>query len=208
MKYFPDKIFPGAGEYAGEYFELLAKAYRTVDRAALASAGELLASVSRKGDFIYACGNGGSAAVSNHLVCDCMKGVRTRSSLKPRVHSLSATVEVVTAIVNDIGIEEMFAFQISSLGRPGDVLIAISSSGASPNIIAGLREAKSLGMKTIAMTGFDGGAAASLADISLHVNAHNYGVVEDVHQSLMHILAQYLRHSHLDNPEELGAVKF
>jgi phosphoheptose isomerase len=124
------------------------------------------------------------------------------------VHSLSTTVELITAIVNDIGSEQMFTYQLESLGSTGDTLIAISSSGASPNIISALQWAKENGMKTIAMTGFSGGEAAEIADTSLHVPIDNYGVVEDVHQSLMHILAQFLRVSHFVDVNKLGMTKF
>lgn len=208
MPYFPDRILPDAGAYADEYFNLLADAGRTVSPEALSAAANLLIGASQAGRTLFSCGNGGSAAIANHLVCDCLKGVRTGTLLKPKVVSLSSTVELITAIVNDIGYDEMFAFQIDSLGGEGDVLIAISSSGESPNILAALERAKSRGMRTIAMTGFSGGEASRLADISLHVNADNYGVVEDVHQSLMHILAQYMRHSNLIDPNQLGVVKF
>lgn len=208
MVYFPDRIYPDAGSYADAYFELLHQAVATVDRAALAKAGTLLAACADQGRFIFSCGNGGSAAIANHLVCDCLKGIRAGTNLVPKVHSLSTTVETITAIGNDIGYDQIFSFQLQSLGTPGDVLIAISSSGGSPNIIAAIEEAKSRGMATIAMTGFSGGGAATLADINLHVDAQNYGVIEDAHQSLMHILAQYLRHAHLVDQTSLGTIKF
>lgn len=208
MTYFPDRVYGDGGSYATRYFELLAEAYKTVDPEAVAAAGRILVDASKAGRMIFSCGNGGSAAISNHLVCDCMKGVRANTSLRPKVNSLSATIELVTAIVNDIGVEQMFSFQLESLATSGDVLIAISSSGASPNIITALKTAREMGLKTIAMTGFAGGAASELADVSLYVNAQNYGVVEDTHQSLMHILAQYMRQSNMDQPELLGSVKF
>ena len=206
--YFPHRVHADAGEYAAGYLGQLASAASTLDFSQVARAGEILTAVARRGGMIFSCGNGGSAAIANHLVCDCLKGVRTGTSLRPRVQSLSATVELVTAIVNDIGSEEMFSYQVTSLARPGDVLIAISSSGASPNIVAAIKEAKACGMQTIAMTGFGGGQAAKLADVSLHVDAHNYGIVEDTHQSLMHILAQFMRHSNLDEPDQLSRLKF
>lgn len=90
----------------------------------------------------------------------------------------------------------------------GDLLIAISSSGSSPNILEALRRARELGMKSIAMTGFSGGEAAQLADVNLWVKADNYGIVEDVHQSLMHILAQYARQQHMKERSSIGTVKF
>lgn len=208
MSLFPDHRYESAGDLAVDYFALSAKGAQTVSLDALSKAGVLLAERSGQGRMIFSCGNGGSAAIANHLVCDCMKGVRAGSSLKPKVHSLSATIELLTAIVNDIGVEDMFSYQLESLGAPGDVLIAISSSGSSPNIVKALTWAKANGMTTIAMTGFTGGESARIADISLHVSIDNYGVVEDIHQSLMHILAQYLRVSHFEDCTKLGSVKF
>jgi D-sedoheptulose 7-phosphate isomerase len=208
MSYFPNHGYADAGRYASDYFEVYARGAASVSRENLAAAGIVLAERAGAGNMIFSCGNGGSAAIANHLVCDCLKGVRSNTELKPRVQSLSATIELVTAIVNDIGVEEMFSFQLESLASNGDVLIAISSSGASPNIIRALKWAKANGMATIAMTGFTGGEAAKLADISLHVAIDNYGVVEDLHQSFMHILAQYLRQAHLNDPSLLGSIKF
>jgi phosphoheptose isomerase len=208
VQYFPNERFENVAGYANAYFQRLAAAAASVDAAKIDAAARLIEERSMKGSMVYSCGNGGSAAIANHLVCDCMKGVRTGSTLRPRVHSLSATIETITAIGNDIGYEEIFAFQLESLGKQDDVLIAISSSGDSPNIVNALVKAREMGITTVAMTGFSGGRASSLADISLHVDAANYGIVEDIHQSLMHILAQYLRHNHLKEQSTLGQVKF
>lgn len=208
MAFFPDRLIPSAGEYAGEYFTRLASAAATVDPSAISAAGVLIAETTKAGGRLFSCGNGGSAAIANHLVCDCLKGIRTDTQLRPKVHSLSTTVELITAIVNDIGSEQMFSFQLESMGEAGDLLIAISSSGSSPNIVRALKLARSMNIKTIAMTGFAGAPSRELADVSLHVDCENYGVIEDVHQSLMHILAQYTRHSHLDDESQLGTLKF
>lgn len=208
MAYFPDRLFPDAGSYAGEYYARMGAAAATVDPAAISAAADLIVRTTRAGGRIYACGNGGSAAIANHLVCDCMKGIRGNTGLRPKVHSLSSNVEILTAIVNDIGSDHMFAFQLESLGEPGDLLISISSSGASPNIVRTLELARAKGIATIAMSGFAGIPSRQLADVSLHVDCENYGIVEDLHQSLMHILAQYVRHAHLDDSATLGATKF
>lgn len=208
MAFFPDRLLPDAGAFAVEYFARMAAAAATIDQAAVAAAGELVAKTTREGGRIFSCGNGGSAAIANHLVCDCLKGIRTDTSLRPKVHSLSTTVELITAIVNDIGSEQMFSYQLESWGEAGDLLIAISSSGASPNIVRTLELARTKGINTIAMTGFAGNPSRTLADVSLHVDCENYGIIEDLHQSLMHILAQYTRHSHLDEPSALGTLKF
>jgi phosphoheptose isomerase len=208
MTYFPDRQFDGAGAFASAYFEQYRLAAASVDRDALKRAGELIGHVVGEGRTIYSCGNGGSAAIANHLACDCLKGIRAGTAIRPRVCSLAATVELITAIANDMSYQNVFSYQLESLGQPGDLLIAISSSGASPNIVEALTWAKANGMRTIAMTGFGGGESARIADVSLHVNAENYGVVEDVHQSLMHLLAQYVRHRNMTDPATLGAVKF
>lgn len=208
MFLFPDRPFETADGYADAYFDQLVSACASVDRVAIRRAGQILTEAVAADASIFSCGNGGSAAISNHLLCDCLKGVQAGTALRPRVHSLSNGVELITAIVNDIGSEEIFALPLRSLGRADDVLIAISSSGASRNIVRAVQTAIDVGMKTIVMTGFDGGDAAKLADISLHVDAANYGIIEDVHQSLMHILAQNLRQSHLADHGQFGAVRF
>ena len=138
---------------------------------------------------VYSCGNGGSAAIANHLVCDHCKLVRTDTALIPRIYSLSTTVEVITAIGNDLSYDEIFVYQLRALAKPGDALITISSSGDSENIVRAALWAKENGLPVISMTGFSGGRSADIADVNLHVAADNYGVIEDVHQSLMHLLA-------------------
>jgi D-sedoheptulose 7-phosphate isomerase len=141
---------------------------------------------------LWIAGNGGSAAIVDHLLCDWVKGTFTPYQPPIRVHSLVSNTALLTACANDFGYDSSFARQIEMQAQPGDVLICISSSGNSANILAALRKASSMGLKTIALTGFGGGESVRLADISLHVAAHNYGVVEDCHQILMHNIAQYI----------------
>lgn len=195
---FPDKKFADAASYAGAYFAQVTAAAESIDRGGIEQAAGLLTQVYGAGGTVYACGNGGSAAISNHLVCDHCKLVQTDTDLVPRVISLSTTVEIITAIANDISYEDVFVYQLRSLARAGDALITISASGDSENVVRAARWAKDSGLPVIAMTGFSGGRSAQIADVNLHVAADNYGVIEDVHQSLMHILAQHLRQSHMD----------
>ena len=110
----------------------------TVDPVSLDRACELLVDAYSQGRFVFSCGNGGSAAVANHLQCDHLKGVRTGTDLHPRVISLSSNIELLTAIANDLGYHDSFAYQLRAQSRPGDVLIVISSSGSSPNILHAL----------------------------------------------------------------------
>ena len=126
-----------------------------------------------------------------------MKTVRTKTDLSPRVISLSTNVELLTAIANDIAYEEVFTYQLQSQSEPGDVLIAVSSSGRSPNIVRALTWARDRGLRTIALTGFDGGDARAVAEVTIHVSGSNYGIVEDSHQAIMHALAQYIRQSRM-----------
>jgi len=195
---FPDKKFGDAGSYADAYFTKVKEAAASVDREKLQRAADILAGVYRAGGMVYSCGNGGSAAIANHLVCDHCKLVRTDTQFSSRIYSLSATVEIITAIGNDLSYDEIFVYQLRCLTKPGDALITISSSGDSENIVRAAAWARENGIPVIAMTGFSGGRSAALADVNLHVSADNYGVVEDVHQSLMHLLAQYIRQSQMD----------
>jgi D-sedoheptulose 7-phosphate isomerase len=197
---FPDQTYPNAGAYITGYSEAITNAWATVDPAAFDRAAGLLAAAIRGRRMIYACGNGGSAAISGHLLCDFLKGIQTDTPLLPRVVSLASHLELITAIANDIAYEEVFVYQLRTMAAPGDVLITISSSGNSENIVRAIDWARANGVGSIAMTGFAGGRSAERADVNLHVAAENYGVVEDVHQSMMHCLAQYLR-QHAMAPE-------
>jgi len=195
---FPNESYAVIGAFADDYFEHLAGAAASVDRAALTEATAVLKRTYVAGGTVFACGNGGSGAISNHLHCDHLKGVQTDTTLKPKVVSLSATIETITAIANDISYDEVFVYQLRTLAEPGDALITISSSGNSENVVRACQWAKDNGVATTVMTGFDGGRSRAIADISLHVDADNYGVIEDVHQSLMHILAQFIRQAEMD----------
>lgn len=192
---FPQFAYADIAQYIDAYSDQISQAYASVDRNQLRAAQSLLVSALEQDMHLFSCGNGGSAAIANHLVCDHTKGVSTDTPFRPRVFSLSTNVETLTAIANDIDYSEIFSQQLHFLARPGDVLVAISSSGDSENIVKALQWARSNRIGSIAMTGFSGGRARQLADVSLHVEADNYGVIEDVHQSLMHILAQFIRQS-------------
>ena len=195
---FPDGRFANAGDYAHAYFAKLQEAAASVDPMKLQEAAAILTKAHGKGGMIYSCGNGGSAAIANHLVCDHCKLVQTDTGLTPRIYSLSSTVELITAIGNDLSYDEVFVYQLRALAKPGDALVTISSSGDSENVVRACGWAREYGLPVIAMTGFSGGRSAQMADVNLHVEADNYGVIEDVHQSLMHILAQYIRQARMD----------
>lgn len=194
---FPAVPYVRAAAYFDAYARETARAASTIEPAALDRAAEILLDAYTRGAAVFACGNGGSAAIANHLQCDHVKGVRTATDLTPRVVSLCANVELLTAIANDTTYDEVFAYQLQSQSGPGDVLIAVSSSGRSANIVRALGWARDHGLRTIALTGFDGGDARSTAEVTIHVDCANYGVVEDSHQAIMHALAQYIRQSRM-----------
>ena len=194
---FPAAPYTSAAAFFGAYADEAARAARSVEPAALDRAAAILLDAYTRGAGVFACGNGGSAAIANHLQCDHVKGVRTATDLTPRVMSLSANIELITAIANDMTYEDVFTYQLQSQSGPGDVLIAVSSSGRSPNIVRALTWARDHDLRTIALTGFDGGGAKAVAEVTIHVDGTNYGIVEDLHQAIMHGLAQYIRQSRM-----------
>ena len=204
---FPDQKFDSIAAYADSYFGHAHTAQASVDRDKLDAAFHMLDAAYERAAVLYVCGNGGSASISNHLVCDHSKSGQTDTDLRPKVVSLSTNMEMVTAIANDLSYDDVFVYQLSTLAKAGDVLITISSSGDSENVVRAATWARDNGVEVIAFTGFDGGRTSRLATVHLHVEGDNYGVVEDAHQSLMHILAQYLRQSRMSE-SVIAAHKF
>lgn len=198
---FPEVPINNCRDYWIAYVGSLIAAAQEIDETAVEAGACILDDAIAKGATIFSCGNGGSASIADHLVCDHLKGIRTGTDVAPHVISLASTVSLLTAIGNDIGYEEIFRFQLQSLAKPNDVLIAISSSGNSENIVRAVEWANDNGLKTICFTGFSGGRAATLASVSIHVPMANYGIVEDLHQAIMHGLAQYVRQRHMSGAQ-------
>jgi phosphoheptose isomerase len=205
---FPSEKIQSVEEYLDRYARIVDRGFASIDRKVLDQVCRVLQSAYRNRRAIWVCGNGGSASISDHFSCDHLKGVRTNTALRPRVLSLSSNNALLTAIGNDLSFDRIFEYQLESLAQAGDVLVAVSSSGNSPNILRAIAIAKSLGLETVGFVGFDGGEMAKVADHVLHVRVANYGIVEDIHQSLMHILAQFIRISDLDSNLSPGAAKF
>jgi phosphoheptose isomerase len=167
-------------------------ALKSIDNENLDRAYSCLKNAYIKRQEVFVCGNGGSLTMSDHFHCDHAKGSYYDAKLKPKIQPLTSG-SIITAIANDIGYDHIFSFQLEMKANKDDVLVAISASGNSPNIVYALKTAKKIGMQTIAFVGFDGGKAKELSDISLHIKENNYGIIEDAHQSLMHIIAQHIR---------------
>ena len=142
---------------------------------------------------IYILGNGGSSATASHMVNDLGAGLRRREVVNLNVVSLGDNSPVVTAIANDIGYNNIFFMQMKGLITKDDVIIAISCSGDTPNIIKAVDYAKEMGCTVVGMTGFDGGKLKEKSDINFHVNVpqDEYGLVEDLHMILDHIIYSF-----------------
>ncbi len=174
------------------YVNRLNQAILNLDVKKLKLASDLIKSAIKKGNTIYVCGNGGSAAIANHYVCDFLKYFRQRSKFNPKIISLSNSIETMSAIANDMDYKYVFKYQLQSLYKKGDILLVISSSGNSKNIKEVVNFTNKKNIKTVGFSGFNGGYLNKNATISLHVNAKNYGLSEDSHHVLMHVLLQFL----------------
>jgi len=145
---------------------------------------------------IFIIGNGGSAATASHMMNDLSKGTLGHKGDAPwgrfRAIALTDNVSLMTAWANDTDYDHIFSEPLKNLARPGDLLIALSASGNSPNILAAVKVAKQLGLQVIGLAGFGGGQLAKLADIAFVVPSDQYGPVEDVHMILDHMLTAYL----------------
>ncbi len=174
---------------------------------AISRAADVLVDARAREALVCVAGNGGSATTASHMVTDLMFG---RGLPEPglRVVGLADNQAVLTATGNDVSFDEVFARQVRRLARPGDVVILVSASGGSPNIIRAAEEARSLGVTVIGLTGFDGGRLAGLSDVSIHVPSEPgaYGPVEDVHLIINHMLVHLLAEGRpVDGPACEGA---
>jgi len=179
--------------FAGAYLEYLTSVLKTIDAREIGQFIETLLDARERAATIYFIGNGGSAATASHFANDIAIG--TNSYDKPfRAVSLTDSNAIITAVGNDFGYEEIFVRQLRVLGQAGDVVVAISASGNSPNLIRALDYAKSIGIKTVAITAFDGGKIKQLADECVHVPTapKEYGPAEDAHMVLDHLVGAYL----------------
>lgn len=179
--------------FAGAYLEYLNKVLKGIDTGAIGRFIQTLLDVREGGAAIYFIGNGGSAATASHFANDLAIG--TNSYDKPfRVISLTDNQAIITALGNDFGYEEIFVRQLRVLGKEGDVVVGISASGNSPNLIRTFEYAKSAGIKTVAITAFDGGKMKQMADQCIHVptSPKEYGPAEDAHMILDHLIGAYL----------------
>lgn len=195
---FPIKKYISIKKFSLDYLKLKYEDILSIDFNLMDKIIKLLEKTIKSNNTLFVCGNGGSSAISNHFVADYLKYARTNTSIKPRIISLSNNLETIMAISNDFNFNEVFSYQFESLAKRGDVLLTISSSGNSKNIIKVLKTAKKQNIKTISFSGFGGGNAHKIADLGIALKSKNYGIVEDLHHTLMHFICQFLRQKYLN----------
>jgi D-sedoheptulose 7-phosphate isomerase len=177
--------------YAQEYKSKLMNALESLDLDAVSRAIEILAEARDNKRRIFVCGNGGSAASASHFVCDMVKGASFNRDSRFRIMALTDSVPIITAYSNDAGYECVFAEQLKNFAQPGDVFMAISSSGNSPNVLSAIAYANSIGCETIALTGRDGGKLGPMAKLQIRVAEPHMGRIEDGHMVVCHMICYY-----------------
>jgi D-sedoheptulose 7-phosphate isomerase len=179
--------------YIDSYLTRLNETIERLPRDRIAALGATLLRAYRNDKQVFTLGNGGSSSTASHMAADLAKNTIGPNMRRFRIMSLNENAAIVTALANDLGYEHVFSEQLMNLVRPGDVLVAVSASGNSPNVLEAIRYAQQQNAETVALLGFDGGEAARLVDNAIIVPSHDYGVVEDIHLVINHVLVEYFR---------------
>lgn len=189
-----------------DYFTELQSALDKIEISDLLKITEVLLEAYRDDKTVFILGNGGAASTASHMACDLGKGtlknVYNQKEKRLRIISLTDNVSTMTAFANDLSFDDMFIQQLHNLIKVGDVVIGISCSGNTPNIIKALMYAKNEGAITIGLLGYhSGGKAKEFVDYDITVKSNSYGIIEDIHMVLNHILTSCLSYmkEHLDN---------
>jgi D-sedoheptulose 7-phosphate isomerase len=180
-------------KYVREHMRELDKAIEQLPLRELDQLSEALFRAYRNDRQVFTLGNGGSSSTASHMAADLDKNTIGANMHRFRITCLADNVSIMTALSNDLGYENVFVEQLMNHIRAGDVLIVVSASGNSPNVLKAMHYARSRSAEVAALLGFDGGAARELADIAVVIGSHDYGVVEDAHLIINHILVDYFR---------------
>jgi phosphoheptose isomerase len=178
---------------AAAYFEHAVATMKKLDAKAIDAYSELLFGAWRDKRRVLVFGNGGSAYTSSHHVTDYVKTASVDGARRLDAISLVDNYGLTTALGNDISYDETLVYPLQSFARPGDLAVAISCSGNSPNVVKACEWAKANGLTVVAITGFAGGKIGKLADVHVNIPSDNYGVIEDLQMSVGHIAAQALK---------------
>jgi D-sedoheptulose 7-phosphate isomerase len=179
------------------YINDLCSALHAIPTADIDAVRQSLESAFNEGRTVFIAGNGGSAATASHMACDFQKTTlakeHERIAKRIRCIALSDNMPLITAWGNDVSYNEVFGQQLRNLGNEGDTLLVITASGNSPNILNALEAARDRGIKTIGFLGFEGGKALALCDQAIVVRSSDFGIIEDAHSVLMHMVTAALR---------------
>lgn len=179
-----------------------------VDEHELSHAVGILQDAYARPVIIWVAGNGGAAAIANHMVADHTKHMSADENFETNIQSLAANQSVITAVANDIGYDAIFSWQLERYAKRGDILIVFSVSGNSLNIIRAVQYAKEHGINSIAFVGRDGGELFKIAQCPVLIPGGNYGVVEDVMSIIQHSMAQYIRQLRMGSDIEVKSARF
>jgi D-sedoheptulose 7-phosphate isomerase len=193
-----ERIFGESGsceEYAGKYLSYLAEVCKGLDYGVIQAVAEIFERARKEGKQIFFIGNGGSAATSSHFANDLGKGACVKGKTPFKAMSLVDNVSLITALANDDGYENIFIAQLHNILNAGDVVVGISASGNSPNVVKAMEYANERGAVTVGLSGFSGGKLKEISQICIHVDTPKgeYGPVEDVHMILDHLITTYLK---------------
>ena len=177
--------------FSQHYIQQLHAALDMIDLTKVVEAITLFRNVRNDGGSIFVCGNGGSAATASHFATDMVKGASYGRSRRFRILALTDSISTLTAYANDVSYDCVFVEQLRNFARPGDLVMAISGSGNSPNVVCAVEYANSLGCQTLALTGFDGGCLAHAAQFNIRVSAQHMGCIEDAHMVVCHMISYY-----------------
>ena len=191
----------------GRYRQTLSAALSLEAMDGVPALAEAMRSAWRDGRTIYLCGNGGSAGNANHLANDFLYGAGVTNGGGLKVESLSANPSVLTCLANDIGYENVYAEQLHVKGEAGDVLIVLSGSGNSPNVVKALEVGAAKGMTTFAILGFSGGKCKALAQHAIHFAVDDMQIAEDLQMVVGHLCMQWLCANPLSRPAASAAAE-
>lgn len=180
-----------------EYREKLLSTLSTIDTARVAQAIEWMKEARDAKRALFVAGNGGSAATAAHFVCDMVKGASLGKSARFRIVALGQNLPTLTAYSNDVSYADALVEELKNFAAPGDLYMAISGSGNSPNVVRAMEYANSIGCRTMALTGRDGGKLGALANLNIHVPEPHMGRIEDAH----HIICHMICYSFMDQPQ-------
>jgi D-sedoheptulose 7-phosphate isomerase len=177
--------------YAEKYKADLLKTIETIDLPKVGEAIEWFREARQEKCGIFVCGNGGSASTASHFVCDMVKGASYQRESRFRIMALTDSLPTITAYSNDVGYDCVFVEQLKNFAKPGDLVMGISGSGNSPNVVNAIEFANECGCRTIGLTGRDGGKLGKAAKLNIHVPVPHMGRIEDAHMIVCHMIGYH-----------------